>query len=78
MLATNGTVDVVVSDVRMPQNGHKLAAHVARLLPPIPIVFMSGFDPRLRELEGFGPLLKKPFSRSELLNTIREVVARTT
>ena len=69
------TVDLVLTDVRMPEmGGRELAAALARSQPGLPVVLMSGFTAQLREIQLISPhlaLLFKPFREADLLRTIR-------
>jgi two-component system, cell cycle sensor histidine kinase and response regulator CckA len=61
-------VDVVVSDLRMPEmDGEILAGRVAQHDPACRFVFISGF-PGTRTLPG--PLVAKPFRVDDLLSAI--------
>ena len=73
--ATGRTVELVLTDVRMPlMGGRELAAALARSQPGLPVVLMSGFTAQLREIQLISPhlaLLFKPFREDDLLTTIR-------
>src|SRR5690606_15888368 len=75
-----GAVDLVVSDVVMPEmDGPTLLAHLRRKQPGIRIVFMSGyaeeaFRKNLSEDEKFF-FLPKPFTLKKLAETIKEATA---
>src|SRR5215207_5170840 len=44
-LAENPTVDLVITDLRMPKmDGWELATRLAGRSPRLPVLFMSGFD----------------------------------
>jgi two-component system, cell cycle sensor histidine kinase and response regulator CckA len=71
-----GMVDILITDVRMPRmGGIELAQAVRRILPDLPVLFISGWSDDLRNEEwqrpGYG-LLLKPFS----LKAFSEKVAR--
>jgi two-component system cell cycle sensor histidine kinase/response regulator CckA len=74
-----GKVDVVVSDVVMPEmDGPTLLREIRKLYPDMKFVFVSGFaeDAFARNLpEGskFG-FLPKPFSLKQLATTVREML----
>ena len=77
--SANRPVDVVVTDVIMPQmGGRELAEHVQRLHPKARIVFTSGYTGD--KLDNSGVLqadvafLAKPFSPTQLTQKIREVL----
>jgi CheY-like chemotaxis protein len=71
-LAENhGPVDVVVSDIRMPNmDGRALAAYLAALNPPIPVLLISAYE----EPAALGPVLAKPFRSEELLDRVRQIL----
>ena len=73
--ASGRTVELVLTDVRMPlMGGRELAAALARSQPGLPVVLMSGFTAQLREIQLISPnlaLLPKPFRDHDLLATIR-------
>jgi two-component system cell cycle sensor histidine kinase/response regulator CckA len=71
-------IKVVVSDVRMPQNGWGLATRLASRMPPVSILFISGFASSLADLAnitGVGRLLSKPFTEEQLLDSVRQTLA---
>jgi two-component system, cell cycle response regulator CpdR len=70
-LLANQKVDVLVADINMPGlSGIELAHRARSFRPGIQVLLLSG-----RENDGRGfPLLRKPFSRSDL----RRVMADTT
>jgi CheY-like chemotaxis protein len=78
--ATGRTVELVLTDVRMPlMGGRELAAALARSQPGLPVVLMSGFTAQLREIQLISPhlpLLLKPFRDHDLLTTIRDHLDR--
>jgi CheY-like chemotaxis protein len=72
-------VDVVVSDVVMPQmTGTELVARMQAYRPEVPIILMSGYsadDLRARGLEQAPvPLLTKPFTCDELVATVTRLL----
>jgi two-component system cell cycle sensor histidine kinase/response regulator CckA len=72
-----GTIDVLVTDVKMPRmRGTELAQRLKRARPRVKIVYMSGYLEHDSE-EGFvenSAHLQKPFSRESLLKKIREAL----
>jgi PAS domain S-box-containing protein len=71
-----GTVDLLVTDIVMPNlGGRELAARLVVERPGIRVLFMSGYPNDARdfgELAGFtGDLLRKPFSLRELVERVR-------
>jgi CheY-like chemotaxis protein len=74
-----GPVHLLVTDVVMPQMlGKEVAERVSALRPDVRVLFMSGYAmPVLGEegrLAAGVSLLKKPFSESQLLRKVREVL----
>jgi two-component system cell cycle sensor histidine kinase/response regulator CckA len=67
-------ISLLLTDVVMPEmNGIDLAAAFQRLVPDVPIVFMSGYaDDPLREQLGQidFPRLTKPFTSDDLLDAV--------
>ena len=63
----NGAVDLILSDVVMPQmNGTELATRIGGEFPEIPVILMSAFAPGWRGPGGaqarrIVPVLQKPF-----------------
>jgi CheY-like chemotaxis protein len=78
-----GHIDLLVSDVVMPQmSGPVFAKQVALLRPEIKVLFLSGYAGRAVTEQGgldpSAPFLQKPFSPEDLLKKTREVLASTT
>jgi hypothetical protein len=74
-----GPVHLLVTDVVMPQMlGKEVAERVAALRPGVRVLFMSGYAmPVLGEEGRLAPgvsLLEKPFSESQLLSKVRDVL----
>ncbi|MBD3394853.1 MAG: response regulator [Chitinivibrionales bacterium] len=73
-----GGYDTVVTDISMPEkDGIEAIIEMRRLYPAVPIVAISGLDSRERLLRIAGmfeadAMLKKPFTRDELLAAVRE------
>jgi PAS domain S-box-containing protein len=68
-------IDVVVTDLRMPEmGGRALAAALREEAPDLPVIFMSGYDEEaLGEEEAAGAgeaVLQKPFATSDLVARI--------
>jgi signal transduction histidine kinase/ActR/RegA family two-component response regulator len=74
--------DLLLTDVVLPgMNGRQVADEVGRLVPGIPVLFMSGYTAehlgQYGVLEDGVTLLHKPFDRATLLRTIREHLDRS-
>jgi CheY-like chemotaxis protein len=81
-LCERGAVDLLVTDVRMPEmDGPTLRRRMRELVPELPTVFMSGFAADLLEREGVDPrseaFLDKPFSREQLIEAVTTVLAQS-
>jgi PAS domain S-box-containing protein len=75
-------VDVLVSDVVMPEiNGIRVAREARLLRPELPIILVSGYPDGIREAEALeGPaqsFLRKPFEPATLSAVIREMLDRS-
>jgi len=73
-------VDLLVSDVIMPgMNGAQLARELRTLQPGLRTLFISGYTAHIIEhqgvLEDGSDLLEKPFTRAELLERVRALLA---
>ncbi len=76
------TIDLLISDVIMPEmNGKELAEQIQALRPQIKTLFISGYTADVISLRGVLPkeanFLQKPFSTSELAIKIREVLDKS-
>jgi len=68
-----GRVDVVVTDIGMPEmDGYDLARCLSEERPEVPIVFMSGYGDPEPEV----PFLQKPFPPDVLVRKVGEVLDR--
>ena len=72
----NGAVDLILSDVVMPQmNGTELATHIGVEFPDVPIILMSAFTPagvaRVGVGESLVPVLQKPFDPTQLAELVQ-------
>jgi len=77
--ARSGKVDLVLSDVMMPElDGPMLARRLSEDWPAIPILFMTGYPAEMlasAELLPAGiPRIEKPFSMAALVRTIRSAL----
>jgi PAS domain S-box-containing protein len=76
-----GQIDLVLSDVVMPQmNGFELAAQLRQRYPQMRILLMSGYSQtELADREALDrrvPLIQKPFSNRDLMDRVREMLER--
>lgn len=74
-----GAIDLVITDVAMPEmNGPELACQARRVRPELKFLFMSGYAEnelvRRGVADGRMILLEKPFSPSTLIARVREVL----
>jgi two-component system cell cycle sensor histidine kinase/response regulator CckA len=77
--SAGGAVDLVLSDVVMPEMaGAEFAVHLAREHPGVPLVWMSGFprEAAFEERWGWGdrPFLLKPITRETLLEVVHDAI----
>jgi PAS domain S-box-containing protein len=74
-----GMIDLVLTDVVMPEmGGLDLVSHLARLVPGVGIMLMSGYTEADKlqpaALQSNFPFLQKPFSVDSLAGQVREVL----
>jgi two-component system cell cycle sensor histidine kinase/response regulator CckA len=70
--AVPGQLGLVITDIQMPNmDGLTLAENLARLSPPPPVLFITGFA---RGYEIPGPCLTKPFLPSALVEAVGQIV----
>jgi CheY-like chemotaxis protein len=72
-------IRVVFTDIQMPgsMDGLKLAAAIRGRWPPIKIIATSGLvDVRADDLPEGGRFLPKPYSPSQIVQTLREMTSR--
>jgi DNA-binding NtrC family response regulator len=74
--------DLVLTDLRMPfLNGAELGDVVNQLRPGVPVLYMSGFGSETRDWLSPEVLdrcyLAKPFSREQLLETVRRCLEQS-
>ena len=78
--AHQGTIDLLLTDVVMPEmNGRELAAQVRELAPAVKRLFMSGYTANVIAHHGVLDegifFLQKPFTQKDLASKIAEVMA---
>lgn len=67
------SIDLLLFDVVMPEmNGYLAYEAIARFMPDTPIAFVSADASRVKSNRANYPHLAKPFTRSQLLNYVRE------
>jgi two-component system cell cycle sensor histidine kinase/response regulator CckA len=68
-----GSVDLIITDVQMPEgDGVTLASDVTRMFPGIRVILMSGYS----GCAGNSDFIAKPFSKDSMLDVVRRVLAR--
>jgi two-component system cell cycle sensor histidine kinase/response regulator CckA len=74
-----GPIDLLLSDVVMPElGGRELAERALTIRPGLKVVFMSGYhdDSALSEtIQKGAPFLHKPFTPRDLARTVSEALA---
>ena len=78
-LQTDGAIDLLLTDLVMPQfDGFQLAQRISALRPGIKILYMSGYSERTGNLamDGLNPdsLIQKPFTLEDLLDKIAKAL----
>ena len=76
----NGGFDLLLSDITLPgENGVIFANRLKKLKPSLPVVLASGYNSAqgsLAHINGNGySMLQKPFTRNQLLKTIKDTLA---
>ena len=72
----SGTIDLLLTDVIMPEiSGPELARLVRQTRPEIRVLYMSGYaDDEIEDLDRNAGFLQKPFTPSELTAKVAEVL----
>ncbi|MEQ1672063.1 MAG: response regulator [Hyphomicrobium sp.] len=75
-----GTIDLIVTDVDMPQlDGVALAREAVKLKPDLAIVLMSGFSDQLDRASGINAKrfasISKPFTLDQIKTVVRSILA---
>lgn len=80
LAAAGGEVDLLVTDIIMPEmGGLELARRVAADFPSLPILLISGYSETHEVAQGLPShldLLRKPFSGDELTSAVERCLAR--
>jgi len=67
------SIELLLFDVAMPKmNGYLAYESIAPVLPDAPVAFVSADTSRVKGYKASYPHLAKPFTRSQLLNYVRE------
>ncbi len=74
-----GRIDMLLTDVKMPEmGGPEAAAEIRRHAPSLPVLFMSGYAEEAVRDDGVllpeSHFISKPFSPQRLVSTIREIL----
>jgi CheY-like chemotaxis protein len=70
---------LVLTDVMMPRmTGPQLAKQIHDMMPPVQVLYMSGYTDQVLEPVGGQPIafIHKPFSAKELIQKVRETLGR--
>jgi CheY-like chemotaxis protein len=75
-----GGIDVLLTDVIMPQMlGKEAAERIRALRPSVKVLFMSGYTQGLLDTQGVLEagvnLIEKPFTEASLLTKLRQIIA---
>ena len=69
-------VDLVVTDIRMPQmDGVELTNALRKTQPFVPVVFITGYPTDIRRFVPNSCTLNKPFLREDLMRAIHQFMA---
>jgi PAS domain S-box-containing protein len=76
----DGGIDVLVTDIVMPQMlGQEAAERIRALQPGVKVLFMSGYTRGVLDSKGMAAgdvnLIEKPFTEESLLTRLRQVIA---
>jgi two-component system, cell cycle sensor histidine kinase and response regulator CckA len=78
----HATIHLLLTDLFMPgMDGRALAAHLCKMIPGLRVLFMSGYsDDLLPDHVAFAEscrVLRKPFSRADLLERVRRALSES-
>lgn len=75
--ARPATFDVIATDLVMSEmGGRELLRRVRELVPELPVVVLTGGDPRDVSDAGFDAVLAKPFTPGQLTASLRQILDR--
>jgi CheY-like chemotaxis protein len=80
LLADDPSIDLLLTDVVMPElNGFQLAHRARALRPSLPIIYISGYadEARLAAEAVHGPVLRKPFRTADLVHYVTWMLERS-
>ncbi len=77
-----GGFDILITDIRMPEmGGIELARKARNEFPELPILFISGYAPSMKEVENElderSDFLKKPFEFTAFADKLEKLLKRT-
>jgi CheY-like chemotaxis protein len=71
----SGRIDLLLADVDMPgMSGHETALQICSQRPQLKVLYMSGYEPHAQKAGEETIFFKKPFTSSELLEKLREML----
>jgi DNA-binding NtrC family response regulator len=75
-LASNGPIDLVLTDSAMPgMRGEDLATQIGEVQPGLPVILMSGYtDPARPPSKAVTAFIQKPFTMPALLAQVRKAL----
>jgi CheY-like chemotaxis protein len=81
LVASSGSIDLLISDVQMPSlDGISLAEKAIQASPALKVVLMSGFAGELGRAEHLKPqlaqVISKPFTLEQIRAVVRKALAR--
>jgi signal transduction histidine kinase len=75
VLSNGHAIDLLVTDIEMPEiDGFELARQAKALRPTLLVAYLTGYVPSLPD-EPLGPILRKPYRRDNLVKDIKALLA---